>query len=324
MIQAQVELGEDREEAERLARRSEAILPDYSLPGEGPVELGCERASIEQLKEVFLWQSWFFICAIFKTNCVFALAGCRSSSIIQRVNGRCFSILLWLATFPAFAATFDVTVKVVDADAKPVSKADVALSWRVKLGMTPDEGRQAVTDENGKAVLTVDDWNEKRPVLVLSQDRARGAIVSVSRDDESKEVVATLGPTGRVKGSLGCKELNFPPKWANTMVTVEGLRAPIAQDMGTNANFEFVLPAGKYTLSSYGTDVEGIKQSVTVVADRAEFDLGTLDLKASALAKLKGKPAPGWDITAARGVKSSAKLSDYKGKWVYLEFWGFW
>ena len=54
MIQAQVELGEDREEAERLARRSEAILPDDSLPGEGPVEPGCERALIEQLKEVFL------------------------------------------------------------------------------------------------------------------------------------------------------------------------------------------------------------------------------------------------------------------------------
>jgi hypothetical protein len=54
MIQAQVELGEDREEAERLARRSEAILPDATLPGEGPVEPGCERALIEQLKEVLL------------------------------------------------------------------------------------------------------------------------------------------------------------------------------------------------------------------------------------------------------------------------------
>ena len=54
MIQAQVELGEDREEAERLARRSEAILPDDSLPGEGPVEPGCERAWIEQMKEIIL------------------------------------------------------------------------------------------------------------------------------------------------------------------------------------------------------------------------------------------------------------------------------
>ena len=30
------------------------------------------------------------------------------------------------------------------------------------------------------------------------------------------------------------------------------------------------------------------------------------------------------EITAARGVKPAAKLSDYKGKWVFLEFWGFW
>ena len=54
MIQAQVELGEDREEAERLARLSEAIVPDESLPGQGPVEPGRERALIEELKQFFL------------------------------------------------------------------------------------------------------------------------------------------------------------------------------------------------------------------------------------------------------------------------------
>ena len=54
MIQAQVELGEDREEAERLARESEAIVPDGSLPGHTPVEPGCERALIEDLKQHML------------------------------------------------------------------------------------------------------------------------------------------------------------------------------------------------------------------------------------------------------------------------------
>jgi hypothetical protein len=67
-----------------------------------------------------------------------------------------------------------------------------------------------------------------------------------------------------------------------------------------------------------------MKQTMTLAADRPEYDLGILDLKASPIAKLKGKMAPGWDITAARGVKPNVKLSDYKGKWVYLEFWGFW
>ena len=82
-------------------------------------------------------------------------------------------LALWLCTgcFGIFAATFSVTVKVVDAENKLVPKADVALFWQAKGGMTPMSDRGAATDDSGKAVLQVDDWNEKRPVLVLSADR---------------------------------------------------------------------------------------------------------------------------------------------------------
>jgi hypothetical protein len=233
---------------------------------------------------------------------------------------------LWLATCcpGIFAATFSVTVKVVDGENKPVSKADVALMWNAKGGMSPSGDRGSVTDKSGKALLQVDDWNEKRPVLVLSADRKLGGVVGVSKADDGKEVTATLGPTVRVKGNLTCSELNSKPKWANTMMAADGFRASVAQHMSESAEFEFILPVGKYALWSYGTDVQDIKQTITLAADRPEFDAGTLDLKASPIAKLKGKPAPGWEITAARGVKPGVKLADYKGKWVYLEFWGFW
>ena len=223
-----------------------------------------------------------------------------------------------------FAATFSVTVKVVDADHKPVPKADVATLWDARGAMKPFADRGAVTDASGKAVLQVDDWNEKRPLLVLSADRKLGSVVAVSKVDDGREVTATLGPTVRVKGKLDCTELNSKPKWANTMVAADGLRAPIAQHTTESAEFDFILPAGKYALRSYGTDVQDVKQTITLGADRPEVDLGTLDFKASPIAKLKGKTAPGWEITAARGVKPQVKLSDYKGKWVLLEFWGFW
>ena len=237
---------------------------------------------------------------------------------------RWFFILLWLATVPAFTATFTVTVKVVNASNQPVAKADVGLFWQVNGGMTPMDGRRAITDENGKAVLRVDDWNEKRAVLILSADRALGGIVGVSNADDGRELIAVVGPTVRVKGKLECTELNSKPKWANTMVTPDGFRAQVAQDMGESAKFEFILPTGKYAVRSYGSDVEDIKQTITLTTDQSEHDFGTLDMKASPIAKLKGKTAPGWSITAARGVKPNAKLSDYKGRWVYLEFWGFW
>jgi len=234
-------------------------------------------------------------------------------------------LALWLAAGPGiFAATFSVTVKVVDAENKPVPKADVALFWQSKGGMTPVSDRGAATDENGKAMLQVDDWNEKRPVLVLSADRKFGGVVGVSKADDGREVTATLGPTVRVKGELNCTELKSKPKWANTMMTADGFRAHVVQHITESAEFEFILPAGKYGLRSYGTDVLDIRQTITLAADTPEFDVGTLDLKASPIAKLKGKPAPGLDITAARGVKPQVKLADYKGKWLYLEFWGFW
>jgi len=242
------------------------------------------------------------------------------------IVSRWIFLALWLATAcpGIFAATFSVTVKVVDAENKPVPKADVGLFWNAKGTMTPFADRGSTTDESGKVVLQVDDWNEKRPVLVLSADRKLGGVVGVSKADDGKEVTATLGPTVRVKGNLTCSELNSKPKWANTMMTADGFRAHVAQYMSESAEFEFILPAGKYALRSYGTDVLDVKQTITLAADRPEVDVGTLDLKASPIAKLKGKPAPGWEITAARGVKPQVKLADYKGKWVYLEFWGFW
>jgi hypothetical protein len=241
--------------------------------------------------------------------------------MMRIMRSRWLLMVLWLATGSVFAGTFTFTIKVVDAERKLVSKADVTLFWHVSEG-SPQRGTWTATDENGKAVLQPADSDENRAVLVLSADRKLGALVRVSKAE--KEVTAVLGPTVRVTGRLECRELSTKPAWANTMVTADGFSGRFAQYMGESARFEFVLPAGKYTFRSYGTDVQQLSQVVTLSADKAEHDLGTFDLKATPVARLKGKAAPGWDITAARGVKRNVKLSDYKGKWVYCEFWGFW
>jgi len=237
---------------------------------------------------------------------------------------RFFALLTFaIGCSTAFGSTFTVIVKVVDLAMRPVAKADVSLFWDVKAGaMRPRPDKTAVTDDNGNAVLRVDDWNERRPVLVLSADRTLGAIIGVSKADDGKEVLAALKKTARIKGRLSCKELNRKPVWVGTTVATEGFRAFFGQDMNESAVFEFVLPSGKYTLRSNGTDVQTTKQTISV--DHSECDLGTIDMKATPMAKLRGGKAPEWVIADARGVKADVKLSDYKGKWVYIEFWGFW
>ena len=223
------------------------------------------------------------------------------------------------------ADTFSVTVKATDIQGQPVAKAELAMFWNVKDGVMSTAGdKPLLTGADGKALLRVDNWKEKRPVMVLSADRTLGAIVGVSKEDDGKEVAATLRPTVRVKGRLQCTELGFKPEWANTTVTADGFRAFFTQDITTAAKFEFVLPAGKYTFSTYGTDIEQINQKVTLSPDQPLLDLGSIDCKGGVQAKLKGKLLPNWIITDARGIKPDSKLSDYKGKWVYLEFWGHW
>ncbi len=235
--------------------------------------------------------------------------------------------LMWLAicSSTACADTFTVTLKAVDANQKPVTGAEVGLFWNAKDGAMAAGGeKQNVTDAAGKALLVVDNWNFKRPVLVLSADRKLGGIAGVSKADEGKELIVVLGPTVRVKAKLECKELKRRPDWANTTVTPDGFRGYFAQHMSTTAQFEFLLPAWKYTFGSYGTDVDNTKRTVSLTGDRPEFDFGTIDMKATAIAKLKGKVPPDWIIADARGVKADVRLSDYKGKWVYIEFWGYW
>ena len=248
----------------------------------------------------------------------------ESAEVGPMLYPRFFTLLTFaLSCSTGFGSTFTVTVKVVDLTMRPVAKADVSLFWDVEGGaMRPRPDKTAVTDDNGKTVLRVDDWNEKRPVLVLSADRTLGAIIGISKADDGKEVLAALKKTVRVRGRLNCKELNRKPAGVITTVAVEGLRAFFVEDMNKSAVFEFVLPAGKYRLRSHGADVETTKQTLTV--DQLECDLGTIDMKATPLAKLRGKRLPEWVIGDARGVKPDVKLSDYKGKWVYIEFWGFW
>jgi thiol-disulfide isomerase/thioredoxin len=239
----------------------------------------------------------------------------------------------WLITILAIALggsrlgadTLSVRIKALDTDSKPVEKAEVSLFWRVQDGtVMTSASERIVTDAAGMAVLLVEDWNEKRPVLVLSADRKLGGIVGVSKANDGKELTVTLGPTVRVKGEMQCKELNTKPARASAIVTPDGFRPMFAQCNSTSANFELVLPIGKYKVSCSGSDLEPVTLTAKLSADRLEYDFGAIDLKPTVIARLKGKIPPEWVIADARGVKADVKLAEFRGKWVYLDFWGFW
>jgi thiol-disulfide isomerase/thioredoxin len=115
------------------------------------------------------------------------------------------------------------------------------------------------------------------------------------------------------------------------------------------SRFEFQLPPGRYEFEASG-DLAGQLyelshlQRVIVPAGSRDVDAGVLELtlpparrndrirEAQAKGtwpnvdhtKLYGQPAPKWHAVDARGIAKDAQISDFKGKWVLLYFWGPW
>jgi hypothetical protein len=241
------------------------------------------------------------------------------------MNVRCGIVAggLALALPLAVRAQDEVKVRgrVLNAAGKPVVGAEVATFWNAENNkMTPHKA--ATTDAEGRFALAVTFYGRSQGLLALDKEHRTGGLVLVEPKDAEKPVEVKLASLIHLHGQFSCKELNKRPSWTN--VYIMSGEARFAMCSSREASFSFDLPPGTYKFWGYGRDVESVKKDITLKADERNMDLKTIDLPATILAKHKGKALPAWHVTDARGVKKDVKLSDFKGKWVFLEFWGFW
>ncbi len=221
-------------------------------------------------------------------------------------------------------AAGDLTIagKVVDAAGKPVASVELSAFWTSRASSM--QGHESVkSDQDGRFSLKVPDYGRGVAVLAVDKDRKTGGILAVEKGSAANDVTVTLGPLVRVKGNFFSKELNRKPTWTNVYImTPDGSRFLGCDSQ--EATFSFLLPPGKYSFWGYGADIKSVKEDLVVPADKAELDMQTLDVPATVIARHKGKTPPAWHVTDARGVKKDVTLADFKGKWVLVEFWGFW
>jgi thiol-disulfide isomerase/thioredoxin len=164
------------------------------------------------------------------------------------------------------------------------------------------------------------------PVAARDVDRKLTGFASVSPASSLKGAVhVTVRPECHVSGTIVCDELTKAGKplgWTNAYLLYGGQR--IGDCDLTPGEFEFPVPPGSYTLDLYGTSLRHKQVDVTVPEGRADFQIHpAVSLVASKLAWLEGQPAPELEgVVGWRGKPT--KLADLKGKYVLIDFWGYW
>ncbi len=113
----------------------------------------------------------------------------------------------------------------------------------------------------------------------------------------------------------------MPVGWTNTELSSHGSR--IGGYSHPDGKIEFLLPPGTYSLNPYGESLHGRRLEVTIPGGQSTFEMKPIELKASALATLKGKPAPEF-VNVMGWIGKPVKLADLKGQFVLVDFWGYW
>lgn len=248
---------------------------------------------------------------------------------------RPFWILLACTFLPASysiarAAELEVDLIVRDTTGQPVANADVALFGMVDTKNSLDLRyfRAAEpTDQDGRTHLSADEFRETSLIYIYQAAKNLVALVEVEKKQHTEPVQVTLGPACRVFGKLTSTELEqlgHSVKWTNVYVMAsEGKHRPLSY-VGNSQSFEFHLPPGKYQLYAYGEELNSLKPEIEVVEGQATLDVGAIDLPASTLAKLMGKPAPELKDIVGWASGEPATVGNLRGKVVILDFWGYW
>jgi hypothetical protein len=213
--------------------------------------------------------------------------------------------------------------RVVSPDGKPVPGAEVAVRWTLhERRLEADEALVTGREGRFEGVLRVPD---DKPVALMALDDSRrhGGVVVLQPGELSAPIEIAIRPLVTVQGSFDVSALPAAPEVIRLEVLVRPGSLCIVTTEWKAGRFELGLPPGSYEVSATVEGAEPLRKPVELTHGGNEVALGELVLRPAQIEKEADQPPP-WTVTEARALNPDVKLSDLKGKWVLLEFWGFW
>jgi hypothetical protein len=216
----------------------------------------------------------------------------------------------------------EITGQVVDADGKPVEGVLVASRW--KAGQTLEPAAESFkSGAEGKFTCKLTIGRRPAALMAIDAEQKVGGVVVIDEKAAAEPVTIKLQPLVAVRGEIRVPDGKLPDSFELGLSALPGYVAflKIEQDAG---KFAFRAPPGEHQIYARASGPQFLPLSVKQSFDKPEVDLGVLNFEMSILGKHQDKEPPPLSISDARGVDKGVKLSDYKGKWVLMEFWGFW
>jgi thiol-disulfide isomerase/thioredoxin len=158
-------------------------------------------------------------------------------------------------------------------------------------------------------------------------------------------VKLTLAPLATMSGKLSspvAERVKTPSLAVYALYTAPGAPKPdgspgdpfeaqaLVARVSAFGEFKVNVPAGKFRLISGvekangGAEIDFETQNYEHTLELSKpLALGEIKIQLTKLNRLLGQEMPDFSVTEARNTESK-KLKDFKGKWVLLEFWGFW
>jgi hypothetical protein len=234
---------------------------------------------------------------------------------------------------------------VVDDNGKPIdlTTAEAQKQYWSRFGqMQPF--LKAKSEADGR--FSIEARGSFHTLMAMDTQRAHGGLAMIPKDNDGSEIEIRLRPLVRVQGTIEGPLPGHRP--AQVMVVTEVPEDPtrplhmcrLVLGEAREARFAMSLPPGRYVLDAYDGEFKGrLAKEITLTGDQAEVDLGVLTLAparpnindkvkqsqaSGAMADYKkryGEKPPAWHIVDARGVSNNVQLSDFKGRWVLLDFW---